>query len=150
MEHGLCVFQRNQKGKKMAKIDFVSAAKNVPAANVASSLGDLLSAWQDYQTVREVEKTKRAQIKAKRDVDIMTIKKQASIFRQTIQATFQERAGIFDKSFALLEDGFCDDNDKKIEAALGMIVKQIEQNPIKQAVQLLKDIHDPNVHEIEI
>jgi glycerol dehydrogenase-like iron-containing ADH family enzyme len=139
----------------MAKANLVSLAKDIPAksvpvANVASGIGDLVAAWRDYQTTREVEKTRREQIQADRDVRIMAIHEQAEILRQTIRATFMERAGIFDKSFVLLEEGFDDDNDKKIEAALNMIAKQIEQNPMKQAIQLLNNIRDPNVDEIEI
>jgi hypothetical protein len=55
----------------------------------------------------------------------------------------------FEKLFDMLNEGFSRDDDKEINVALSLITEQIKQSPMKQAVQLMQDINNPNAHEIE-
>ena len=122
----------------------------VPAMDYAEGLNGLIKAWSDCHKVTQTEKTKRAQIAADREVRLTAIREQASVVRLMIQETFAERGKNFSKFFELLDKGFETGNDHQINAALMMIVEQTKVNPMAQAVQLLKDINDPDVKAIEI
>lgn len=111
---------------------------------------DLLSAWNAYESTRQVELTKRSQIEADRDVRLEAIRKQADIFHDLIQKTFAERGRVFEQSFSLLREGFENNNDMQINAALSMIVTQIKENPMAKAVDMMRQINDPNVKCIDI
>jgi hypothetical protein len=136
--------------KKESKKENEEESENVPIANLVPGFIELLSAWGDYKKTCEIETTRREQIWADRDVRITAIKEQATIFREALRETFRERAALFDKSFEMLDAGFASDNDRKINTALALSVKQVETNPMAQALQLIRDMNDPNVHEIEI
>ena len=120
------------------------------SAQVTGSFIDLVNAWKDYQTTREIETTKRTQITADRDVRLAAIQAQADVFHDLIHQTFKEREHNFDQFFTLLKDGFSHDSDQQINAALTMIVAQIKENPMTQAVQMMQQINDPNVKRIDI
>lgn len=126
------------------------AAKQAPAFDVASGFNNLVSAYNEYQKTCAVEKTKRKQIKADRDVRIMALKEQASIFRLALENTFRERGDNFNRFFQLLDEGFACDNDKQIDTALTLIVEQTRAAPMMQAMQMMRDINDSSVKEIEI
>jgi hypothetical protein len=125
-------------------------AKNGNSAQVTGSLTDLINAWKDYQTTREIETTKRTQIVADRDVRLSAIQAQADVLHGLIHQTFTERAHNFDQFFALLKHGFSRDSDQQINAALTMIVAQIKENPMTQALQMMQQINDPNVKRVDI
>jgi hypothetical protein len=125
-------------------------AKKGSGTMITGSFTDLINAWKDYKTTHEVETTKRTQIAADRDVRLAAIQAQADVFENLIQNTFGERAHNFDQFFALLKDGFNSSDDRKINAALTMIVEQIKVNPMAQAVQMMQQINDPNVKCIDI
>ncbi len=120
------------------------------SAKVTGSFNDLINAWKDYQTTREIEATKRTQIAADRDVRLAAIQAQADVFHHLIHKTFKDRTDNFDRFFVLLKDGFACGNDQQINAALTMIVAQIKENPMAQAVQMMQQINDPNVKCIDI
>ena len=124
--------------------------KQAAPAQVAGSLSDLVNAWKDYQTTREVETTKRTQIAADRDVRLAAIHAQAEVVHRLIDKTFDERSNNFDKFFNLLEKGFAANDDRQINAALTMIVEQVKVSPMAQAMQMMKQINDPNVEYIDI
>jgi hypothetical protein len=141
---------------EMGKTDIINAvAKNVPKGgvpvlNLAEGINGFFNALKEYRTIHEIEETKREQIHADKDVRITAIKEQANLLRQALENTYKERAHNFDQFFAMLNEGFEKDNDKEINAALSLIVQQIKESPMKQAVQMIQDMKDPNVQEIEI
>ena len=120
------------------------------SAQVTGSFTDLINAWKNYQTTREIETSKRTQIAADRDVRLAAIQAQADVFHHLIHKTFEDRTDNFDRFFVLLKDGFACGNDQQINAALTMIVAQIKENPMAQAVQMMQQINDPNVKCIDI
>lgn len=124
--------------------------KQAGPAQVAGSFFDLVNAWKDYKTTREVEITKRTEIAADRDVRLAAIHAQADAFHRLIDKTFDERSSNFDQFFELLEKGFSNNDDRQINAALTMIVEQVKVSPMAQAVQMMKQISDPNVEYIDI
>lgn len=124
--------------------------KQAAPAQVAGSLSDLVNAWKDYQTTREIETTKRTQIAADRDVRLAAIHAQAEVVHRLIDKTFDERSSNFDQFFNLLEKGFAANDDRQINAALTMLVEQVKVSPMAQAMQMMKQINDPNVEYIDI
>ena len=124
--------------------------KQAGPTQVVCSLSDLVNAWKDYQTTREIETTKRTQIAADRDVRLAAIHAQAEAFHRLIDKTFDERSNNFDKFFNILEKGFATNDDRQINAALTMIVEQVKVSPMAQAMQMMKQINDPNVEYIDI
>ncbi len=124
--------------------------KQAAPAQVAGSLSDLVNAWKDYQTTREIETTKRTQIAADRDVRLAAIHAQAEVVHRLIDKTFDERSNNFDKFFNILEKGFATNDDRQINAALTMIVEQVKVSPMAKAMEMMKQINDPNVEYIDI
>ena len=124
--------------------------KQAGPAQVAGSLSDLVNAWKNYQTIREGEITKRTQIAADRDARLAAIQAQADTFHKLIDKTFDERSNNFDQFFDLLEKCFSNNDDRQINAALTMIVEQVRVSPMAQAVQMMKQINDPDVEYIDI
>lgn len=124
--------------------------KQAAPAQVAGSLSDLVNAWKDYQTTREIETTKRTQIAADRDVRLAAIHAQAEVVHRLIDKTFDERSNNFDKFFNILEKGFATNDDRQINAALAMIVEQVKVSPMAKAMEMMKQINDPNVEYIDI
>lgn len=121
-----------------------------PVLQATSSATDLFNTYMEYKKTREIEKTKRRQIDADRDVRLSAIREQANILKLLIDNTFSERERNFNKYFSLLEDGFDSDDDKKINAALAMIVEQTKTSPMAQAVSMMQQIQDPDVKYIDI
>lgn len=119
-----------------------------PVSSVISEGQSLINAWKDYSNTKEIEKTKRDQISANRDVALSSIKEQAEILRNLIEGTFSERAKNFDKYFTMLENGFSSGNDQQINAAMTMIVEQTKVSPMLQAGQLISKINDPNNSDV--
>lgn len=120
------------------------------AAAPALSALDVVNAWKEYATVCQVEKTKREEIRADRDVQITSIKEQGKVWRAFIENTFAERREVFSKSFDMLENALNNGDDKEINAALAMITEQIKISPMKQAAEMMLAMSDPDVKHIEV
>lgn len=121
-----------------------------PAMQAATSATDLINAYKEFKKTQEVEKTKRKQIAADRDVRLETIREQASILKSLIDKTFTEREKNFNQFFSILEDGFNNNDDKKINIALNLIVEQTKVSPMAQAVSMMQQIQDPDVKYIDV
>lgn len=138
----------------MTKAKLPIPTKNIPVTlpleTTVSGFTMLVTAWQDYKKTHEVESTKRAHIAAARDIRVEELRQRADILRLTVMKTFEERAHNFDQFFTMLESGFDTDDDRKINAALTMIVEQVKANPMAQASQMISAIQDPNVDVIDV
>ena len=132
----------------MPKSLAISAIPVNAVSAVTSGSQNLINAWKDYATTREVETTKRAKIEANRDVALAAIQAQADTLRMLIAGTFAERSKNFDKYFSLLNEGFINNNDQQINAALTLIVEQTKVSPMMQAAQLINNINDPNSTDV--
>ena len=126
------------------------AGKATGTLDYANGVTSLITAWKDYKITHEVEVTRRTQIAADRDVRLEAIRGQAQAIQSLIQGTFAERARIFDKYFALLDQGFASGDATQINAALAGIVEQTKVSPMAQAAQLMSSINAPTVDRIEI
>ena len=132
----------------MPKSLAISAIPVNAVSAVTSGSQNLINAWKDYATTREVETKKKKKIEANRDVALAAIQAQADTLRMLIEGTFAERSKNFDKYFSLLNEGFINDNDQQINAALTLIVEQTKVSPMMQAAQLINNINDPNSTDV--
>lgn len=127
------------------------AAKKLPktsSGDPSAGLLSLVNAWQSYQQVCQQEKTRRAEIRARAEVEIERIRAQADALRQFITETFAERRENFNRFFAQLEEGLHTGNDRQIEVALTLIVTQIKESPIRQAAEVMRQIRERKPGEI--
>lgn len=127
-----------------------AAGNALPITKILEDYTDILSAWQHYSTTKEVERTKRANIAANKEISLAAIRAQEKTLRYALKNTFQERAKNFDEFFKILDRGMKNNDDKAINAALSMIISQIKENPMREAVQMMQDIKNPNIKEIEL
>lgn len=127
------------------------AAKKLPktsSGDPSAGLLSLVNAWQTYQQVCQQEKTRRAEIRARAEVEIERIRAQADVLRQFIAETFAERRENFNRFFVQLEEGLHTGNDRQIEVALTLIVTQIKESPIRQAAEVMRQICERKPGEI--
>lgn len=127
------------------------AAKKLPktsSGDPSAGLLSLVNAWQTYQQVCQQEKTRRAEIRARAEVEIERIRAQADVLRQFIAETFAERRENFNRFFVQLEEGLHTGNDRQIEVALTLIVTQIKESPIRQAAEVMRQIRERKPGEI--
>lgn len=134
----------------IAPVVISTAKKAAPVAQQMSAFSDMISAWRDYQSVREQQITERARIASDRDVNLTAIHEQASLLRLALTETFRERREVFDKSFAQLNQGLKDGNPEQVNAALTLITAQIKESPVAQAAQLMQSIHDPRITHVQL
>ncbi len=119
-----------------------SMGQLAPPATAAQGLVDMWNARQNYLQQRETEKTRRIEIRAQADVEIARIREQAQLVREYFQLSFAERRDNFERSFTLLDAGLSAGNERQIEAALGLIVTLIQESPLKQATETLRQIKE--------
>ena len=127
------------------------AEKVANSANPLSGLTEVVSAWKDFKTTQEQQKTIRTQIMANRDIAVTSIKEQAQLIRFALEKQFGERANNFSELFKQLDKGFENGDDKRIDVALNGIVELSKISPLADAVKLVQQqLNDPNVKSIEI
>lgn len=138
-----------QVGKKAGEV-VGRAPGNLTVTQPVTMAADIVTAWRDYKTICEQEKTARQVIAANRDVRLKAIQEQANIFKDLIRQTFGERAKNFDHYFSVLNKAIDEKNDKVIDTALTLIVEQTRISPMAQVAELMNSINDPSVNQIEI
>lgn len=126
-----------------------------PLTATTSAFSQLVEAYREYNQIKQVETTKREAIRAGRDVALSRIQAQKEILQQYLRNTFSERADNFNHMFDILDKGLAAGDDKAIGAAMSMIVKQMEINPLDGIGQLMScnvidQINDPDVDCIDI
>lgn len=127
------------------------AEKVANSANPLSGLTEVVSAWKDFKTTQEQQKTIRTQIMANRDIAVTSIKEQAQLIRFALEKQFGERASNFSELFKRLDEGFEKGDDKMIDSMLTGIVELSKISPLAQAVQAVhQQLKDPNVDCVEI
>lgn len=141
--------------KKLPGVAKGPVPKVDPVSATTSAFSLLVQSYQEYVKIKQVETTKREMIRAQRDVAISRIQAQKEILQQYLESSFSERAANFTRMFDLLDEGLARGDDKAIGAAMSMIIKQVETNPLDGISQLMAgnvidQINDPTVDSIEI
>lgn len=96
-------------------------------------LNQIVDAAQDYLTVREVESTKQATIRARKEVDLKEIHAKSDLFMTYLHRSFDERQKNFAELFAALDKAMQSGGD--VALVLGSITTLAASSPFK-------DLHD--------
>jgi hypothetical protein len=125
----------------------------IPVPNpdtAAKAFDNLVNAWRDCSIVTEQEKTKRAGIKAFRDVNVKAIEENSALLRLYLEKSFSERAFVIQGMFDRLDESLASGNTQMASDAIAAIVSITKESPLAGARELIASIHDPNVKSIEI
>lgn len=108
--------------------------------NPLQSAQYLIQAYQNYNQVKETEKTKRTEIVEYSRIEIERIRSQAETIRDYFAKSFAERRSNFDKVFTMLDAGLTSGNGQQVEVALSLIVSMIKESPLRQAAEVMQQI----------
>lgn len=111
------------------------------------ALRSLVEAHRDYKQVREVERTKRAEIRARSQIATARIEAEASVLREYFAQAFAERRASFDQAFAVLRAGLEKGDDHAIDAGLTVIITLAKESPIKAAAEAIQQLRDRQVSQ---
>ncbi len=74
----------------------------MPLADVADKMLDVVQSYLDYQKIREIEESKRAEIEAKREIMVMFLRNHREIREKAMNGAFAEREKIITELLSLL------------------------------------------------
>lgn len=114
---------------KLSKIAPGLAAGN--PAEVANVLNNLISMAGEVSKFTEVQKTKRKEIEAKRDVIVNNIQFQKEIILIYLEKSFDARKENFAKLFSIVDDAISKDNMQQLALSLDSINKLAASSPFK-------------------
>ncbi|WP_423680208.1 hypothetical protein [Undibacterium sp. WLHG33] len=115
-------------------------ASKQDATNFVHAFLEVVKARERYLQHRETEITKRTHIRANAEIEITNIREKAQLLRDYFVMTFAERRENFDRCFQLLDAGMSSQNNQQIDAALTLIVKMIDESPLKQANEVMQQL----------
>ncbi|TYC55196.1 hypothetical protein ETQ85_14325 [Zoogloea oleivorans] len=120
----------NEHATRTSSTSLISSLGGLPS-HVATGVTDVVNNVTDYLKVAEQEKTKRTDIKARRDVALASIKAQRKVFSELMQYTFQERAAVLQKQFETLDKALESGNVEVAALSLNSMVSVIQSSPFK-------------------
>ncbi|MBD2301239.1 MULTISPECIES: hypothetical protein [Nostocales] len=117
--------------------------------NPAECLQQMMSAYTDYLTIAEQEKTKRREIDAWEKETITKINAQRDLLMAYLERSFDERAENFRSLFAVVDGAIASGNNEQLALALNSITEIAKSSPFKDLANLASvraALNDPN-HE---
>ncbi|MBE9004784.1 hypothetical protein IQ259_07000 [Fortiea sp. LEGE XX443] len=117
--------------------------------NPAESLQQMVSAYTDYLTIAEQEKTKRREIDAWEKETITKINAQRDVLMAYLERSFDERAENFRSLFTIVDSAIASGNNEQLALALNSITEIAKSSPFKDLANLASvraALNDPN-HE---
>lgn len=86
--------------------------------------------------VCQIEETKRAEINARMEVEVTRINAISKLLSDYLNKTFDERAGLFDNYFNVLDKAIASGDSELMAATLGNINSLASQSPFKNLADL--------------
>lgn len=105
----------------------VTVAGTVNPLDTVNNIASHLIRWQQ---ITETERTKRAEIDAKRDVLVANIQAEREAFIETLRANYKEREYVYQNLFDRLDQALASGQVEIAQLALSGIVEQIKTNPM--------------------
>ena len=130
--------------KKILNITKPSPAQATQGINI------LIDAWKENKKIHEVETTKRADIQARKEVELERIQSQTKLLELYFENVFSERKQMISGMFDALDRGIETDNFDLTQQSLGSIVAIAKESPLAGIQSLVNDFHDPDVKQITI
>ena len=132
--------------KTPKNIATIVAGKNAP--NPILGFIELINAQRQYLQTKEMEKTKRVDIQKNAEVEITNIREKAQLLREYFSMSFSERRENFDRCLSMMDAGLSSGNEKQVDAALSLMVTIIQESPLKQAAEVMRQLKNRTDNEI--
>ena len=119
----------------------------LPNLNPAESLQQMVSAYTEYLTIAEQEKTKRRDIEAWEKEAIARINAQRDLVITYLDRSFDERAENFRSLFGVVDNALCEGDNEQLAIALNSITEIAKSSPFKDLANLTSfraALNDPN------
>lgn len=116
----------------------------IPGASVADGLFKALETYTAFRTLREQERTKRASIRANRDVALEQIRAHRSIIEQALADSFELRKTGLQAMIRAMDKALDANNAEALNIVLTGMVKTIESSPFKDVADMHQKLSDKN------
>ena len=119
----------------------------LPNLNPAESLQQMVSAYTEYLTIAEQEKTKRRDIEAWEKEAITRINAQRDLVITYLDRSFDERAENFRALFGVVDNALSEGDNEQLALALNSITEIAKSSPFKDLANLSNvraALNDPN------
>lgn len=107
-----------------------SGAFSIPTADAMAALTEIVSAAREYNQIREVEQTKRADIAAEEHVQVERINAAEGILREYFDRVFAERAQTNKELFSRLDTAMESGDPQMVHAVVRGIVDLAQSSPL--------------------
>lgn len=114
----------------------VAQGSAVPPEYILESVSKTLEEVFGYLKVAEIEKTKRVEIEARREVALESIRSNREVFTEMMRYTFAERAAALEKSFALMDRALESNNIQVLQSSLSAMLGVIQTSPFANMQQM--------------
>ena len=104
--------------------------------NPAESLEQMVSAYTEYLTIAEQEKTKRRDIEAWEKEAITRINAQRDLLMTYLEHSFDERAENFSALFGLVDNALSEGDNEQLALALNSITEIAKSSPFSELANL--------------
>jgi hypothetical protein len=121
-------FEENLHGNLKGMVSSLAAGDPAEAREV---LNNLVTMAGEVQKFTEVQKTKRKEIEAKRDVIVKNIESQKEIILAYLEKSFDERKDNFSKLFSIVDNAIVNNNMQQLALGLDSINKLADSSPFK-------------------
>jgi hypothetical protein len=115
--------------------------------NPAESLQQMVSAYMEYLTIAEQERTKRRDIEAWEKEAITRINAQRELLITYLDRSFDERAENFRALFGVVDNALLSGENEQLALALNSITEIAKSSPFKDLANLTSvraALNDPN------
>jgi hypothetical protein len=139
-------FENSIRGGLEGMVSSLAAGNPEEAKEV---LNNFVTMAGEVQKFTEVQKTKRKDIEAKRDIIVERIKSQKEIILSYLEKTFDERKENFSKLFSIVDNAIENNNIQQLALSLDSINKLADSSPFKALASIesvSKALEDKN-HE---
>jgi ribonucleotide reductase alpha subunit len=96
----------------------------------------VISAYTEYKTIAEEERTKRAAISAWKETRLAEIKAQRDILIGYLEKSFDERKNNFKELFKLVDQAIANNDNQQLALSLDTIVKLAQSSPFKDLADI--------------
>jgi hypothetical protein len=103
---------------------------------IKNMVNDMLNMAGEVAKFSEVQKTKRKEIEAKRDIIVEKIHSQKEIILSYLDKSFDERRENFSKLFSLVDNAITNNNIQQLAMGLDSINKLAASSPFKELASL--------------
>jgi len=104
--------------------------------NPAESLEQMVSAYTEYLTIAEQERTKRRDIEAWEKESITRINAQRELLMTYLERSFDERAENFRALFGVVDNALVSGDNEKLALALSSITEIANSSPFSEFANL--------------